>query len=133
MGLYFDFDEVVAENKRAIWRIFFAVEEHDPQGVAIAAKIHRIAWHEYLEDGFSVDEVASMAADGAVDAADAAPVDPWRVAELDVHARMEGRNVLSTSLPDGFLSTWGWGTARDEGYTPDEAVSMVWDGLEVPR
>lgn len=60
------------------------------------------------------------------------PADPWRIAAGDIDDRI-GTRGLRGELPEGFLKTWGWGAAQDEGYTPDEAVSMVWDGTEVIR
>lgn len=56
--------------------------------------------------------------------------DDWRGAAQDIEERI-GTRGLGGTFPDGFLKTWGWGTARDEGYDPDETVSMVWDGVEV--
>lgn len=49
-----------------------------------------------------------------------------------VPANVEARIAQGGDFPPGFCATWGYETAMEEGYTPDEVVSMVWDGVEVP-
>lgn len=48
-----------------------------------------------------------------------------------VPVEVEARIAQGGSLPPGFCGTWGYETALEEGYSPDETISMVWDGVEV--
>lgn len=45
-----------------------------------------------------------------------------------VPADVETRVARADGLPEGFCVTWGYETALEEGYTPDEVLSLAWDG-----
>lgn len=51
----------------------------------------------------------------------------WARVAVDAEARI----MQGSPFPEGFCVTWGYETAFDEGYSPDEVASMVWDGAEV--